>query len=143
MLKKLTLASLVILIILSLCIPAAAASSNSSSDVMKPMWTYLQLVHNGLDIDTSTGQASMISEMYCYTGTINKVRMDNYLQRYINGAWTTLKSWSQTTNDDNGYWGTTYYVYQGYDYRLQTYFYAYSGNTLLESTSLTTGIKYY
>ena len=142
MLKKFALSTLAILIILSLCIPIASASSDTTTNVIKPMWTYLQLVHNGLQIDSS-GLATMVSEINCYTGTVNKVRMDNYLQRYINGSWTTLNSWSQTTYDTYDYWGTTYYVYQGYNYRLLTYFYAYNGNTLLESTSLTTGIKSY
>ena len=130
---------------LSLCIPVGAAASedtNLDEPVMAPCWTYIHVVTTGLEI-SSSGKASMVSNIHCYDDSITKVVMNNYLQRYINGRWTTLKSWSKTTYDNDALWTKSYYVYKGYSYRLRTYFYAYNGSTIVESTSLTSGTQTY
>jgi hypothetical protein len=124
-----------------ICAYAKTTNSNGSG-IYRPFWTYIQTVYNWMDINSS-GKATMVSDMDTYTGTVTKVKMTNYLQRYQNGSWTTVNSWSQTTTGTYGYWSDTYYVYSGYNYRLLTHYYAYNGTTLLESTSLTSGTVYY
>ena len=145
MFKKSLILSIVLIVMISMCIPVgvmAAPENTDTEPIMAPCWTYIHFVINGLEI-SSSGLASMVSEIDCYDGAVNKVVMNNYLQRYVNGSWTTLHSWSQTTPDNNDLWMEDYYVYKGYNYRMRTYFYAYQGSTLVESTSLTSGIQYY
>ena len=95
-----------------------------------------------MDINSS-GRASMNSTIIAYSGTVDQVRMSNYLQRYLNGAWTTVNSWNQTTGGTSASWSKTYYVSSGYSYRLRTYFYMYDGSTIIESTSATSNSVYY
>ena len=144
MFKKFTVFLLVVFVAFSLFLPTVALAE--SSDKVDPgaqiRWTYIHTVYNWMGINDS-GKATMVSDMDTYSGSVTQVRMTNYLQRYQNGSWTTVNSWSQTTPGTYAYWSNTYYVYQGYNYRLLTYFYAYNGSTLLESTSLTSGSVYY
>ena len=144
MFKKFLMLSLTILVALSLFVPtsALAASSSPNTGTITPYWTYIHTVYDWMGIDSS-GKASMVSDMDTYSGSVTQVKMVNYLQRYQNSTWSTVNSWSQTTSGTYGYWSNTYYVYSGYNYRLLTYFYAYNGSTLVESTSLTSGTVYY
>ena len=128
-------------VLLTLCLVSPKSAEASDSVVITPQWTYLFVVTNSLSINAS-GLASMSSHMEC-TDDITKVVMNNYLQRYVDGSWTTFNSWSQTTYDSGAFWSKTYYVYEGYNYRLRTYFYAYQGSTPVESTYLTTAIQSY
>ena len=141
MLKRISLFLLVFLISLSLFIPVSFAT-DLDDPIVSPRWTYIHLVENGLTINSS-GQAAMFSYMNCYQGTVDKIVMNNYLQRYVNGSWTTLNSWSKTTYGTSAEWIKSYYVTSGYIYRLRTYFYTYDGSNLIESTSLTSGIASY
>jgi hypothetical protein len=143
--KKLLLALLAFLLVLSICNPVLALeneeqSTRSADGDYQILWTYINLVSNWMDI-SSSGQASMTSVIYAYSG-VDKVVMNNYLQRLVNGSWTTVKNWSNTYYDDFGSWSQTWYVTSGYNYRLRTYFYAYDGSSS-ESTSLTSGTVYY
>lgn len=141
MLKRITLFLLVLLVSLSLFVPVSFAS-DLDDFIVTPMWTYIHLVECGLNID-SGGQAAMVSYMNCYQGTVDKIVMNNYLQRYVNGSWTTVASWSKTTYGTSAEWLKSYYVTSGYLYRLRTYFYAYYGSSIIETTSLTSGIDSY
>ncbi|MEZ4357495.1 MAG: hypothetical protein R2876_02535 [Eubacteriales bacterium] len=125
----------------------AKAASNVSGDTLiggggliQPMWVYTFTTFNWMDINGS-GQAAMVSNMTAYNG-IDQVKMNNYLQKYDNGAWKTVKNWSATYPGTYGYWSKTYYVVSGYNYRLKTYFYAYEGDDY-EVTTLTSGTVYY
>lgn len=144
MLKKTIILSLVLITIICLLTPIAfAAPSNSNTTgVIQPEWTYLSYVTNYFDIDAS-GKAIMDSQIQTYNGYADNVKMNSYLQYYINGSWTTVKSWSQSTGGTYAFWSNSYYIYEGYYYRLYTYYYAYHGSTLLESTSMASVTVYY
>ncbi len=137
--KRILLLLLALMFVFCLAFPQNAHAYDLG--VVTPQWTYLNVVSTMLEINNS-GLAIMSSEMNC-SSAITKVVMSNYLQRYINGAWTSLASWSQTTYDNVAFWSKEYYVYQGYNYRLRTFFYAYQGSTVSESTYLTTSIQSY
>lgn len=96
MLKKITLTVLVLLMVLSVSAPVCLADGDdhAGQSVMRPLWTYINSISNGLSIDTS-GRATMSSQISTYSGT--SVGMYNYLQRYQNGAWSSIKSWSQSS----------------------------------------------
>jgi len=144
MFKKIIMLSLLMISVLCLLISRAFAAPDNSntSELMQPEWTYLYYVTNYFDIDAS-GEALMDSQMQVYDGYADNVKMNNYLQRYNNGSWTTVKSWSQSTDGTYAFWSGSYYVYEGYYYRLYTYYYVYHGSTLLEYTSMPSVTVYY
>lgn len=137
---------LLIAILLLMCFFTSAyaetdISNSSGADVIiQPCWTYISTITNWMGIDSS-GKASMISNIDAYDG-VDQVTMYNYLQKYVNGVWVNVKSWSSGYWGSSGFWGQTWYVAHGYTYRLRTYFYAYNGSDC-ESTYLTTGSVYY
>jgi hypothetical protein len=144
MAKKLFATLLVAITLLSITAPALAApQTNGGPDeiIVTPMWTYLSTVYTWMGIDSS-GKATMVSTIDAYSG-VTSVKMTNYLQRYESGAWRNVTSWTQTDQGIEGLWSKTYYVYSGYNYRLKTYFYAYVGTSLVESTSLVSGTVSY
>ena len=144
MLKKIIILALVLISVLGIWAPIASAASGNSytSELLQPLWTYLYYVTDYFDIDAS-GKAIMDSQMETYDGYVDNIKMNNYLQRYVNGTWTTVKSWSQSTDGTYAFWSGSYYVYEGYCYRLYTYYYAYNGSTLLEYTSMASVTVYY
>ncbi len=142
--KKLFATLLVVSALVCSTAPAYAAkaeSVNQDAAIVTPMWTYINSVMNWMDIDGS-GKASMYASITAYSG-VTSVKITSYLQRYQNGNWTSVNSWSQTFSGTTGTWTKEYYVYSGYNYRLLTYFYSYVGSTQVESTSLTSSIVYY
>lgn len=142
--KRLMQLFLVLILAICICVPSnSPALASAAPDVIyQPCFTYINYATCGMDINSS-GKASMASTIVAYSGTVDQVRMNNYLQRYQDGSWTTVKSWSQTTEGTIGVWAKSYYVTSGYNYRQKTYFYVYDGSTVIESTSLTSGIVYY
>lgn len=145
MLKKSLVILLTLLITLSFCNVAYAAPDTEKSikeeeGEYQVLWTYICIVTNWMDIN-AYGQASMASTILAYDG-VERVMMNNYLQRLVDGTWTTVKRWSNTYYDSEGSWMQTWYVTSGYNYRLRTYFYAFDG-LASESTTLNSGTVYY
>jgi hypothetical protein len=142
--KRFVVIALSLVLIMGLWIPKgeSALAANAATDlIVQPYFTHINIATCGMDINSS-GKASMSSTMIAYS-SVDKVRLKNYLQRYDNGSWTTIKSWSQTTEGTRAFWSKTYYVNSGYYYRLKTYFYTYNGSTIIESTSATSSNVYY
>jgi hypothetical protein len=140
--RRLIVLTLCLVLVISLWTPLNTFASTSEAGSVQPYFTYISSVKNAFDI-SSSGNASMSSSIVTYNGTVDQVRMNNYLQRYNNGLWTTVNNWSQTTQGTSAAWSQSYYVSSGYSYRLRTYFYAYDGSTIIESTSATSSSIYY
>jgi hypothetical protein len=126
------------------CVPGVALADAQIQDariqadtyeemIISPMYTYIFSASCNLSI-SSNGVASMSASIDC-AATINKIRMAQYLQRYEGGSWNTISSWSQYYYSDEASWSNTYNVTSGYNYRLYVYYYAYNGNTLLETVT--------
>ena len=131
-LKKLFASLLVVFALVCSAAPACTVAKaegigqSAPQSIITPMWTYINSVMCWMDID-STGNASMVASMESYS-TVTSIKITSNLQRYQNG-WTTVKSWTQTFSGTYGTWMKSYYVYSGYNYRLQSNFYAYVGST--------------
>ncbi len=143
--KKLFAVLLIVSLLIMSASPAYAATAKKQSSLkaggVSIMWTYISTVLTWMDID-AYGEASMAASMDAYAG-VTSIKITSYLQRYSGSGWTPIKSWTQTFSGTYGTWTQTYYVSSGYLYRLRSYFYAYVGTTMVESTNLISGIVDY
>lgn len=100
-----------------------------------PAWTYILDVWQVFDI-SSSGRAEIATLMDTKNGDTDSLKIVSNLQQLQNGSWTTIKSWTRTTEATLLTLEATWYVYKGYSYRLVTSYYAYSQGDV-ESVSLT------
>lgn len=124
--KNILLIALVILLLTN----SVVASGNST---VQPRYTYMNSVSASLTINESKGEATCVAAATAWT--CSSVKITCLLQRYQNGGWQTIKTWSDTDSDivtvDN-----TWIIEQGYKYRLRAVGYALdSSNTVLESVT--------
>jgi hypothetical protein len=108
--------------------------------VIRPSFTNISLFYNDFYI-TDQGKAFLTSSVDARNVDECKVRMD--LQKYQNGRWTTVKSWSKTENGTFCGLGEAWYVMSGYQYRMVSYSYVYEKGSLLESTTYTSKSRLY
>ena len=105
-----------------------------------PLWTLISRASNDLYMDPN-GQAFMTAYISTYNG-VDRVSMTSHLQRYVNNTWVTIKHWTYEKKGTSAFWSEEYNVSKGYNYRLVTYFFAYSGSSA-ESASLISETQYY
>lgn len=134
--KRLFSVVLMLLLVISMVIPAQAAEAQQ----ITPRYTYVQSIWACIDIDTTWGIATCEGEIVAKDEYPVKVVV--YLQVYKNGEWETIKSWSQQ-GTFSAYLCKSYAVMSGYTYRAYVEGYVYnSSDTVIESTSLDHSMYY-
>ncbi len=132
---------LVLCIALVLCVllPVQVYASESAEPeiIVQPMFTYIVNVSAGFEIES--GQAIMSSAISAGSG-IDQVRITSYLQKYEDGAWSNVTSWTKLADGTYTSLSKTYSVASG-TYRLRSYFYVYINGSSVESTSVTTASR--
>lgn len=108
--------------------------------IVQPFFTNINLFQNGFTI-SSDGNASV--RTYLTASNVTSVKVEASLQQYKNGSWTTIKSWTKTSNGTNSELAGNYYVTKGYSYRVVSKGYVYKGTTLVETTTNTSDTKTY
>lgn len=106
-----------------------------------PMWTLINSVANSLYID-SNGLATLHADISARRFIVQRIIISNYLQRFENNSWVTIKSWADEYIGDWASWTKQYYVGKGYTYRLVTYFNVTDGVNW-EMTSLISNLQTY
>lgn len=134
--KRVLALTLVVIILGSLVVPVAAATA----DEIMPLYTYVNSVYARLQINESTGIATCVGSVNAKS--ILPVKVIVRLQRYQDGAWWTVKSWSETGTATVAC--TNYYaIYSGYDYRVYVTGYVYNDEGVLqESASAIHNVSY-
>ena len=127
---------LLILTLLSQIFVYAESETTTNLDTLKgieitPYFTNIVTFSNAFDISPS-GLATLTSSIYSNGTDSAKIVM--YLQRYQSGAWTNVKSWTDTQTGSYMLMERTYSVASGYQYRMKNYAYVYSGGVFVEST---------
>ena len=130
--KILTFTTITILLISLFTV--AYASEDAERNDMGLRYTYINNAMTAIGI-SSSGKATISNSIDCYSD-VDKITVSTYLQKNVNGTWTTLKHWTDTEYDNDYVGSHSYYVVSDNSYRALTYFYAYDG-TQSESTSLT------
>lgn len=113
------------------------------SAVVQPRWKYVSTVSGDIDIST-LGIATVSGEGSAASTQVTKTVCKLHLQQFKNKKWTTIKTWTATSNMryaavDTKYWA----VDKGYSYRIYVELEAYNGNTLLETGSTVSDFRYY
>ena len=126
---------LVIASILSLTMTAVAGPQKR----VDPRWSYFTTVVGDLDI-SSSGKATAMATVSANKSKVDKVKVTCNLQRFENGSWKTVKSWSEESDTDTPHivmMEKTYYVVEGYSYRIEVKSKAYKDGALKESITST------
>lgn len=137
--RAFALALMLVVTVFTLPAHAATNTENIENSVIA-RFTNIRQFSNYLTID-SFGKATVTSTLdarYC-----DEVSIYASLQQYSGGQWTTIKSWSNYQYGTAVEMSESWYVASGYQYRLVSYGYVYSGGELLESTSYIGGSKSY
>lgn len=111
--------------------PAKAAVAAGNDVVMRPMYNAIDSFTNSFDINSS-GQANVYS--FVYSGTANSTYVSVYLEKNNNGTWSSVTSWSGSSNSSYASAGGLYYVVHG-QYRIRSSCYVYIGGTLADYDS--------
>lgn len=132
-----------VLALFILCIPAqlfAADESTNVKNIVSPMWTYIVDYQNTFSI-SSSGLATVYTTLNASSG--NKVVITSSIQKYANGSWSSINSWTTTSYSGSGALYQTWNLASGYNYRMVSNGAVYQNSVLLEQTSYTSPIRWY
>ncbi len=108
--------------------------------IPKPLMTYINEADTDIDIDGS-GNVTVSASIYAYSN-VDKVKIISRLQRYRNGKWRTVKSFTKSKKKNYASLEEEYSVSKGYYYRVKTTFIAYDGYSNERKTIWTGSEKY-
>lgn len=128
--KKLT-ALCLIFILVGVVYPARAAVAAGTDVIARPMYNAIDSFSNSFDI-SSSGLANVYSSVYA--GTASSTYVSVYLEKNNSGTWSSVTSWSASSNSYTAGAGGTYYVTHG-QYRIRSSCYVYIGGTLADYDS--------
>ena len=128
--KKIVCLLLVVVLVCSLTLPAAAAVIEPA----EPCYKKIRSIAIGFDIDESTGIASCYARCIAWSNVT--IKITGTLQQYSNGSWVYVTSWTKSGKDMvvlDEQWA----VYRGYKYRFIATFSIYDSNgSFVESDSM-------
>ena len=128
--SALSLIALVLLLTCVLAVPASAAEPAEEITV-SPRFVDIRMISTSIDVNSS-GKASC----YTFVDTANSsytINISMSLQRYKNGGWTNVKTWT-TSGTGEVSLDKSYYVSSGYYYRTAVAATVYtSGGTYVET----------
>lgn len=135
------------LMIFSIGGPVAAINENPSEQIgsiktiVAPMSVLIDSVYTNLSI-SSSGTATAYGLINGTPGLVDQVWIYLYLEKYVNGYWTIIASWSQNYNSYFGSLVRTASVPSGYNYRARANYYAYSGSNSERTAQYSSAIYY-
>ena len=123
--------------------PLLQANSEALSVDVPPtiQWDYVYQTMTNLSI-SSSGQATSTAQLIGMPGVTTRVGIFIYLERYSNGAWTSVSSWHQSYQSISGTLQRQINVTSGYWYRVKASYYAYRGNNYEHITQYSNSIYY-
>lgn len=125
----------ILCILLVICLLTA-----SSAAFAKVEWTRIDALGAGLTIGV-LGYSTCSSYIELTNSTDTGTLYMN-LQKYVNGYWTNVYTWS-TSGTDNFSLVQNYYVTSGYYYRVHVIAYVYSSGTLMETATQDSNSVFY
>ena len=93
-------------------------------------------------LNISNGTAAAYSKVRGNYGTVTKVSASMYLEKYNNGKWPTVRTWSDSKNSNVFELSRTTSVTKGL-YRVRTVFTVYSGSKSETITRYSSNVRYY
>lgn len=104
-------------------------------------WDYVYQTMTNLSI-SSSGQATSTAQLVGVPGVTTRVGIFIYLERYSNGAWTSVNSRYQSYLSSNGTLQRQTNVPSGYLYRVKASYYVYCGSNYEHITQYSNSIYY-
>lgn len=139
--KRILQLTLIILLLCLTILPTFANSlDNTKESIIQPRWTEISQFNNSFSI-TSTGRSEIESTMYALNADL--IRVEANLQQLKNGYWTTIKTWTGTSQDVICSVVGSWCVQKGYSYRMLSTGAVYINGQQVEQTNYTSNIKYY
>ena len=92
-------------------------------------------------LNISNGTASAYAKVRGNYGTVTKVSANMYLEKYNNGKWPTVRTWSDSKNSNVFELSRTTSVAKGL-YRVRTVFTVYSGTKSETITRYSSNVRY-
>ncbi|HKL99477.1 MAG TPA: hypothetical protein VJZ06_06180 [Mobilitalea sp.] len=126
-------------ILTSSTLPMEVLAANESEQIVQPMYINITSYINSFNIDPD-GQANVYT--YVSSGTADKVAVVVFLEKYNNGYWSTINSWSDSRMDSYAYAIGHYYVVHG-QYRIRSYCYTYINGAVTDYDSFISDVKTY
>ena len=123
--KRILSFALVLTLAFALVLPVMATDSNQT---ITPRYSYISMLETDLRINQSSGIATCGAT--CRTSGASSVKLVCRLQRYENGYWSTVYSWTSTGTNIASI-GKQRAVYSGYTYRTFTSCYVYNASGAL------------
>lgn len=125
--KKCSLLFIVLLCALQMCGISAYAAGDHVVIGLERISPYtLYIEDSRSDLTISSGQAQVSSHIMGRSD-VTKVKIVARLQKYENGKWTTIKTYTKTSNSSFASLSETYSVTKGYTYRVSNTLTAYCG----------------
>lgn len=120
--KRFLSAALSVLLLMTVSAPGALAMGETSAATeseMSVMYTYINQAGTSLSI-SSSGTATVYGYVQ-KTPAGKNIYLTSTLQRYSNGSWSNVKSWSKSSTSSSVSILETYQVSSG-TYRVETYY---------------------
>jgi len=130
--KKLLSVALTALLVISALAPTASAAEDTNAapeSMVSIQYVYINQASTSLTI-SSSGRATVYGYVQ-KTPAGKSIYLTSTLQRYSNGSWSNVKSWSKSSTSSSASILETYKVSRG-TYRVKTYYYV-SGDGEYES----------
>lgn len=109
-------------------------------DVIRPRFSNIIVFNNDFYINSS-GEAVMSSTLDAHGVDEGKITV--YLQRYQNGSWVNVKTFSSRKSGGFVTLSESYSVSRGYSYRMKSYGNVYKNGSVVEGTSFVSTSEVY
>lgn len=132
--KTLTLL-LALAMIFSISAPAALAMDNAGPDDsgIQPRYTRLATFDIDLDINSKGKSVSYANATSAYI--TDKIELTMELQQKVDGAWKTIKTWTNSGTLSVSLDDKVWYVESGYDYQVLATAYVYNSSGTWQETA--------
>lgn len=111
----------VMLVVMAIVAVMAYTFTAFAKQTIEPRWSYFISIMGDMDV-TSSGKATVIADVVANPTKVDQIKVECRLQRLEGSTWKTIKSWTESSDDNDP--GSvsmekTYYIHEGYSYRVQ------------------------
>ena len=121
--------------ILAVVMMLTCAFTSLAKETIQPRWSYFISIMGDMDVTTS-GKATVLADVVADPTKGDKITVICRVQRLEGSTWKTIKSWTESSdNADPGSVSMekTYYIQEGYSYRVQINSKAYVNGSVKEN----------
>lgn len=119
----------------------AADMTKAAPIVISPQMENINRSTADLSIDTA-GNATIKSSVQGFSGITNRVKISAKLQKYVDGSWKTIETFTAENDSYSVSLKESYKVSKGYTYRVRSTVYAYSDSSSEIKTVTSSEVKY-